>query len=254
MGWKPCSCIPLAAFVRACRPRQRAVFAAAASPITSRPSPMRSTAAGWTAGREAVSKIVGRDPEQLDGAGVCARGDRKPCRELLRRHRRAGLLVRRRRAGRRRRLQGRQHRRFDDRPPHAEARGVRLGVGPLRRSGQPAGLAAHGAAAGRRRRAAAEGGRQGGLAGRLARREKAPLAQCRLAGSGDGRRARRGAGRAAQLWRRAWATTPSWAKAGARDVPRADIRRAIRLFWIADVLLLALLGTRRRLLMGGSRL
>ena len=42
--------------------------------------------------------------------------------------------------------------------------------------------------------------------------------------------------------------------AGRREVTTADIRRAIRLFWVADALLMALLAVVAGLLMGVSRL
>ena len=100
--------------------------------------------------------------------------------------------------------------------------GLRLGGGALRRSRQPAGLAADGAAAGRRGRARSPGADAGGcLAGRPARRRQAPLAQCRLAGSGDGRRARPRAGRPARLWRR----DGRGRLHGRRRPPRRDRRR-----------------------------
>ena len=84
----PCWRSPAA---RCCRSR--------ASPITSRRSPTRWRPTASMSGRKAVSKIVGRDPEQLDEAGVCARRHREPGREFFRRHRRAGLLAGARRAG-----------------------------------------------------------------------------------------------------------------------------------------------------------
>ena len=73
----------------------------------------------------------------------------------------------------------------------------------------------------------------------LARREKTSLAECRLAGGGDGRRARDRAGRAAQLWRHdgrirlSWAT-PAGGSHGGGHSPRAE------LFCVADALLMAL--------------
>ena len=67
---------------------------------------------------------------------------------------------------------------------------------------------------------------------RAARRRQAPLAQRRLAGGGDGRRARPQARRPARLWRRRWSTTPSWGE-GRREATAADIRRALGLYRLA---------------------
>ena len=69
------------------------------------------------------------------------RGDREPRREFLRCGRRAGRLDGHCRTPWRRTLQGDQHRRQYDRPPHAPLRGLRLGRGPARRSRQSAGVA-----------------------------------------------------------------------------------------------------------------
>lgn len=88
---------------------------------------------GGIADRRTRSGAAGRSRRQP--------GDPEPRREFFRRHRRAGLLARHRRARCRSRLQGRQHRRFHDRPPHAAPRGFRLGGRALRRSDQPARLA-----------------------------------------------------------------------------------------------------------------
>ncbi len=78
------------------------------------------------------------------------RGDRKPRGEFLRRDRGAGAVDGHCRAPWRRTLQGDQHRRQHDRPPHAALRGLRLGGGPARRSRQSAGVAARGASPHRR--------------------------------------------------------------------------------------------------------
>ena len=73
---------------------------------------------GLAGGRRAVSMIVGRNPESLDVHGVCRAAIEFLRRELLRRHRGPRFLVRRPRFPRSRRLQGDQHRRQHDRPPH----------------------------------------------------------------------------------------------------------------------------------------
>ena len=63
------------------------------------------------------------------------------------------------------------------------------------------------------------------LAGGVARRAPSPLAERRLAGGGDGRRARSFARRSARLWRRRRSTTRSWATAAARPTRRTSARR-----------------------------
>ncbi len=90
-----------------------------------------------------------RRPRHRDArrSGRRPRGDRKPCREFLRWRRRAGAVAGHCRTPWRRTLQGDQHRRQHDRPPHAALPSVRLGGGAARRSGQLAGVAALGAAA-----------------------------------------------------------------------------------------------------------
>ena len=150
-----------------------------------------------------------------------ARRHREPGREFLRRRRRAGLLAGDRRPAGGGRLQGRQHRRQHDRPPQPAPSLVRLGVGALRRSDQPAGLAAERPAD--RRRGLLRPGRLAAqcLAGRAARRAQASLAQRRLAGGGDGRRARAVARRASPLWRRAGRRR----RDGRRRAPRSRRRR-----------------------------
>ena len=87
-----------------------------------------------------------------------------------------------------------------------------------------------------RRRARRRAPRRG-EAMRAVRRDarKPPLAQRRLAGGGDGRRARPEARGPARLWRRRWSTTPSWAT-GRREATAADIRRALRLYRLACVI------------------
>ena len=93
------------------------------------------------AARSAVSRIVGRDPQVLDEHGVA-----RAAIESLAENFSDGVvapafwLVVARPAGRRG-LQGDQHRRQHDRPPHRPPRGVRLGGGAARRSRQPAGVA-----------------------------------------------------------------------------------------------------------------
>jgi hypothetical protein len=111
---------------------------------------------GLAAGRAAVSHIVGRDTDALDEAGVA-----RAAIESL------DLVAGHCRAPRSGTLQSNQHRRQYDRPSHAAARGVRLGRGPARRSGQSAGLAAVGVAAHRRGRAAPGRFRGRGVAHRL---------------------------------------------------------------------------------------
>ena len=155
-----------------------------------------------TRGGAAVSMIVGRNPDGARRGRRRARRDREPGREFLRRRRRAAVLDRARRARRRRALQGDQHRRQHDRPPERALRRVRLGGGAARRSRQPAGLAACRALA-RSLAAALAPGASARDAWRAvrARRAQAPLAQRRLAGGGDGRRAGAQARGAARLWR-----------------------------------------------------
>ena len=74
---------------------------------------------GLAGGRRAVSMIVGRNPQSLDEHGVCRAAIEFLRRELLRRHRGPRILVRRLRISGPCRLQGDQHRRQHDRPPHA---------------------------------------------------------------------------------------------------------------------------------------
>ena len=92
----------------------------------------------------------------------------------------------------------------------------------LRRSRQPAGVAAGGASCS----SAAACARAGGVAGRgagggAAGRARAPLAQRRLAGGGDGGGARVRAGRAAALWRGAGRGRGDGARAGGAISGRA---------------------------------
>ena len=81
---------------------------------------------GLAAGRDAVSHIVGRDPQSLDRGWRRARRDRKLGGEFFRRSRRPCILARRRRACGRRGLQSDQHCRQHDRTSHAAPCGVRL--------------------------------------------------------------------------------------------------------------------------------
>ena len=157
---------------------------------------------GLAAGREAVSKIVGRDPEQLDEAGVA-----RAAIESLAENFSDGIVapafwfcVGGLGGGVAYKAVNTANSMIGHRTPRHEA--FRLGVGALRRSGQPARLPVDCAAAGRSRGASPEGRCTGCVARRLARCEKAPLAECRLAGSGDGRCAWPRAGGTAQLWRR----------------------------------------------------
>ena len=129
--------------------RQRPCWRRRASPTMSRRSREALDDGGLPAGRKAVSMIVGRDPESLDEAGVC-----RAAIESLAENFSDGVVAPAfwlavgglaGGAG----LQGGQHRRLHDRSPHAAPRGVRLGGGAFRRSGQPAGVAADRAASGR---------------------------------------------------------------------------------------------------------
>jgi cobalamin biosynthesis protein CobD/CbiB len=79
------------------------------------PTRLRPADSPWAASLSA--RIVGRDPEKLDRPGVC-RGDRKPCREFSDGIVAPAFWTGVCRTRRRRRLQGGQHRRFDDRSPH----------------------------------------------------------------------------------------------------------------------------------------
>ncbi len=103
-------------------------------------------------GRRAVAQIVGRDVSRSRRGRRRARRDRIRGGEFLRRRRRAGLLVPAPRPPGPLRLQGREHRRFHDRPPLAAPRGVRLGGGAPRRRAEFRAGAALGAADRRRRR------------------------------------------------------------------------------------------------------
>ena len=97
---------------------------------------------GLDGGRRAVSQIVGRDPDALDEAGVA-----RAAIESLAENFSDGVvapvfwLAVGGLAGRRG-LQGDQHRRQHDRPPHAAPRRFRLRRRKARRSRQPAGVAA----------------------------------------------------------------------------------------------------------------
>ena len=163
------------------------------------------------------------------------RRHRKSRRELLRRRRRAALLAGRRRAAGRRLLQGHQHRRQHDRPQERALSRLRLGGRAPRRSRQLAGVATGGTVH-RRCRGAAAGVRcADGVARRRPRRAPPPLAQCRLAGSGDGGRAWVAARRPARLRQASPSTTIGWATGTAEAGP-ADIRRALRLYRTACLL------------------
>ena len=96
---------------------------------------------GLEAGRRAVSRIVGRDPDTLDCGGVCRAAIESLGRKRLGRRGRAGFLVRSSGAAGPCRLQSHQHRRQHDRPPHPAPRSLRLGSGAARRPREPAGLA-----------------------------------------------------------------------------------------------------------------
>ena len=82
------------------------------------PTPLRR---GLEAARRAVAMIVGRDPDSLDEAGVC-RAAIESCAENFSDGVVApALWFALFGAARARRLQGGQHRGFDDRPPHPPA-------------------------------------------------------------------------------------------------------------------------------------
>lgn len=150
-------------------------------------------------GRNMVARIVGRDTEALDEAGIC-----RAAIESLAENFSDGvvaplfwMVV----AG----LPGALAYKavntadFHDRPQIRPLPSVRLGLRTLRRSGEPAGLAADGALVDRGGGVAA-----GLLAGECDSRSasrfpSSPFAQCRLAGSGHGGRARHPARRAARL-------------------------------------------------------
>ena len=147
--------------------------------------------------RRPCRMIVGRDTGGARRGRRLPRRDREPGRELLRRRRGAVVLAGARRPAGRARLQGDQHRRQHDRPQDRAVHRLRLGGGalddlvnlPASRlvgavAGAGGGVAARPVAAAARWRAVRRDARQ------------PPLAQCRLAGSRDGRRARRAARRA----------------------------------------------------------
>ena len=168
------------------------------------------------AARSAVSRIVGRRSASARRARRRAGGDRKPYRERLRWRRGTGLLVPRARSAGPRSLQSDQHRRQHDRPPQPPSRGVRLGGGAVRRSGQSAAVATDGIAV---RGGGAPCSRDFGArraSGNGARRKSAPLAQCRLAGKRDGRCAGFEAQWAEELCTASSSTTPTWVTVGAK--------------------------------------
>ena len=120
----PCSCSACSA--RACR-------RSAACTSTSPPWRPACATGGLAAGRRAVSMIVGRDPDSLDGPAVC-----RAAIESLAENFSDGIVAPAFWIGvpgpaRRRALQGDQHRRQHDRPPQPALRGLRLGGGPARR-------------------------------------------------------------------------------------------------------------------------
>ena len=157
---------------------------------------------GLPAGREAVSRIVGRDPEQLDRAGVA-----RAAIESLAENFSDGVVapafwmaVGGLAGGAAYKAANTADSMIGHRTPKHEAFGwaaarfddlVNLPASRLTALlivAAAAILPGHGCTR--------------GMARGLARREKTPLAQCRLAGSGDGRRAGHRAGRAPQLRRR----------------------------------------------------
>ena len=157
---------------------------------------------GLAAGRDAVSKIVGRDPEQLDRAGVA-----RAAIESLAENFSDGIVapafwlgVGGLGGGVAYKAVNTADSMIGHRTPKHEAFGWASArfddLVNLPASRLTALLLVAAAAL----LPKADAGRS--VAGRLARREKAPLAERRLAGSGDGRCARPGSGGAAQLWRR----------------------------------------------------
>ena len=197
---------------------------------------------GLPAGRAAVARIVGRDPESLDAAGVA-----RAAVESLAENFSDGVvapvfwmaLAGLPGGGG---LQGDQHRRQHDRAPDASgtapSAGRRRGStiwSTCRRRGWR--RCCWSAAACLLPGASPRGALAGGAAGRAA----APLAERRLAGGGDGGGARVRAGGAAALRRGAGRGRGDGARAGGAISGPRDIRRALRLYWIADALLIAVL-------------
>ena len=142
-------------------------------------------------------------PRAARRAGGGARRDRIHRREFLRRRGGAAALGRAARPARHARLQGDQHRRQHDRPSLAALRGFRAFCGAPRRRRELAAGAPRGAADPRRRCLAAAPRPRAGWRAHAARRGAPSLAQCRLAGGGDGRLARPAPRRPAPLWRAA---------------------------------------------------
>ncbi len=196
---------------------------------------------GVEEGRKAVSMIVGRDPERLDEAGVS-----RAAIESLAENFSDGIVapafwLAAGRARRGRRLQGGEHGRLDDRPSHAAPRGFRLGGGALRRSDQPSRLAPLGAAG--HRRGAADAFRQRGECLASVRRD-AHLHRSPNAGWPEAAFA--GALGLALAGPRSYGGVAvkdaTMGEGGRREASAADIRAALRLFWIADLLLVGLIG------------
>ena len=164
-----------------------------------------------------------------------ARGDREPRREFLRRRGGADLLDGCRRPAAARRLQGDQHRRQHDRPPHRAPSAISAG----RRRGstissicRPRGLSALLIVG--RRHVTPGASAASALGAVLARRLASPLAQCRLAGSGDGRRARPRARRAPRYYG-GKLVEDAWMGDGRTRAEAADIRAALTLYRRADM-------------------
>ena len=150
-------------------------------------------------GRRAVSRIVGRDPDQLDESGVTRAAIESLAENASDARDRAGPVPGVVRPARHRRLQGHQHRRQHDRPQIAPLHRFRLGFGTPRRPREPDTGPAERAALRRGREPHQPRRRRRCPGPHVVRCPQARVAQCRLARGGDGRRARHPPRRAAQL-------------------------------------------------------